>query len=84
MCMLERRLQILIDEARYRRLVRAARERNQSVSAVIRDAIDQALPSDLAKKQAALDALLTADPIPVPAAVDELKTELADARGRVA
>ena len=81
---MERRLQILIDEGRYRRLVRASRERNKSVSAIIRDAIDQALPSDLAKKKAALDALLAAEPVPVPSTVEELKAEIAEARGRVA
>ena len=82
MCMFERRLQILIDEARYRRLVRASRERKESVSAVIRDAIDQALPDDLAKKRAAADAILAADPIPVPATVEELKAELDELRAR--
>lgn len=54
------------------------------MSAIIRDAIDQALPSDLAKKNAALDALLAAEPVPVPSTVDELKAEIAEARGRVA
>ncbi len=80
--MLDRRLQILIDDARYRRLVRASRERNQSVSAIIRDAIDRALPSDAAKKRAALDALLAADPIPVPETVEELKAEIAEGHAR--
>lgn len=80
--MLDRRLQILIDDARYRRLVRASRERNQSVSAIIRDAIDRALPSDAGKKRAALDALLAADPIPVPETVEELKAEIAEGHAR--
>ncbi|MBA3365878.1 MAG: antitoxin [Actinobacteria bacterium] len=79
---MDRRLQILIDDARYRRLVRASRERNQSVSAIIRDAIDRALPSDAAKKRAALDALLAADPIPVPETVEELKAEIAEGHAR--
>lgn len=80
--MLERRLQILIDDARYRRLVRASRERNQSVSAIIRDAIDRALPGDAAKKRTALGALLAADPIPVPQTVEKLKVEIAEGRAR--
>lgn len=80
--MFERRLQILIDDARYRRLVRASRERNQSVSAIIRDAIDRFLPSDAAKKRAALDAILAADPIPVPERVEELKAEIAEGHAR--
>lgn len=82
MCMLERRLQVLIDDARYRRLVRASREQKKSVSAIIRDAIDFALPSDRAKKKAALDAILAADPIPVPGTVEELKAEIAEGRAR--
>jgi hypothetical protein len=80
MCMpMERRLQILIDEPRYRRLVARARERDTSVAAVIRDAIDQAVPDDLGKKRSAAKAILEADPMPVPETVEELKAEIADA-----
>jgi hypothetical protein len=82
MCVpLERRLQILIDEARYRRLVARARERDTSVSAVIREAIDVAIPDDLAKKRAAAKAILEAEPIPVPETVEELKAVLDEIRG---
>jgi hypothetical protein len=80
MCMFERRLQILIDEPRYRRLAAAARERRQSVSAVIRDAIDFALPADLARKRAAANAILAAEPMPVPDTIEELKAELDELR----
>ena len=80
MCMLDRRLQILIDDARYRRLEAVARERRLSVAAVIRDAIDAALPADLAKKGRAAAALLAAEPMPVPDTVDELKAELDESR----
>lgn len=80
MCMYQRRLQILIDESRYRRLASAARKRRQSVSATIRDAIDVAYPDDLAKKRAAADALLAAEPMPVPETVEELKAELDEIR----
>jgi hypothetical protein len=80
MCMLDRRLQILIDEERYRRLEAAARERRLSVAAVIRDAIDAALPADLGRKRAAAKAILAAEPMPVPATVDALKAELAEIR----
>jgi hypothetical protein len=79
---MERRLQILIDEPRYRRLVARARERDTSVAAVIRDAIDQAVPDDLAKKRSAAKAILEADPMPVPETVEELKAEIADAHDR--
>jgi hypothetical protein len=81
MHMLERRLQILLDDARYRRLTTAARERGTSVAAVVRDAIDLALPADLAKKRAALEAILAAEPMPVPD-VEELKREIAEGRSR--
>ncbi len=81
MLMLERRLQILLDDARYRRLSAAARERGTSVAAVVRDAIDLALPADQAKKRAAAKALLEAEPIPVPD-VEELKREIADGHSR--
>lgn len=79
MCMYERRLQILLDEARYRRVAARARERNTSVAAVIREAIDLALPADLAKKRAAAKAILEAEPIHVPD-VAELKAELDEIR----
>lgn len=81
MLMLERRLQILLDDGRYRRLAAAARERKTSVAAVVRDAIDQALPADLEKKRAAWEELMKADPIPVPETVEELKRELDEIRG---
>jgi hypothetical protein len=78
--MFDRRLQILIDDGRYRRLEAAARERRLSVAAVIRDAIDVALPADLGKKQTAAKALLAAEPMAVPETIDELKAELDELR----
>jgi hypothetical protein len=80
MLMLDRRLQILLDDARYRRLAATAQERGTSVAAVVRDAIDLALPADLAKKRAALEAILAAEPMPVPKTVEELKAELDELR----
>ena len=70
-----------LDEGRYRRLAAAARARKTSVAAVVRDAIDQALPVDLERKREAADALLAAEPIPVPETVEKLKREIHDARG---
>jgi hypothetical protein len=81
MHMLERRLQVLLDEGRYRRVTLAARQRKTSVAAVIRDAIDQALPVDLEQKRRAGDELLAAEPIPVPETIVELKAEIRAARG---
>ena len=82
MHVLERRLQILLDEPRYRRLAARARERKVSIASVVRDAIDEALPADLAKKKAAWEAIKRADPVPVPAAVEELRGELDEAHAR--
>lgn len=83
MCMaLERRLHLLLDEARYRRVAAAARRRQTSVAAVIRDAIDKALPDDADKKRAAADAILAAEPVPVPETVEELKAEIRAAHAR--
>jgi hypothetical protein len=79
MRMLDRRLQILLDEQRYRRLAEAARERKTSVAAVIREAIDVALPADEAEKRAAWKRILAAEPMPVPDP-DELKAELEELR----
>jgi predicted transcriptional regulator len=76
---LERRLTLRLDDERYRRVSAAARVRRTSLAAVIRDAIDAALPSDRARRQAAA-ALLAAEPMPVPATVEELKAELAEIR----
>jgi len=79
MCMLDRRLQILIDEERYRRVAAAAKERRVPIAVVIRDAIDAALPADLARKRAAARALLAAEPVAMPD-LEELKAELDELR----
>jgi hypothetical protein len=57
-----------------------ARERRLSIAAVIRDAIDVALPADLDKKRRAADALLAARPMSVPERVEDLKAELDEIR----
>lgn len=79
---LDRRLQILLDEPRYRRVAAAARARGTSVGAVIRAAIDEAVPADLEEKRAAWEAIKAAPPIPVPETVEELKREIRDSRLR--
>lgn len=80
MHMYERRLQILLDDGRYRRVAAAAKAQKTSVAAVIRDAIDLALPVDLARKREAARQILAAEPMPVPDP-DELKAELEEIRG---
>jgi hypothetical protein len=72
--MLDRRLQILIDERRYRRLQAEARERKTSIAAVIRDAIDQKFPAGSSKRTGAARAVLGAGLMSVPS-VEELREE---------
>lgn len=83
MCMsMTRRLQILLDEERHERLLRASRERRQSVGAVVRDAIDRALPGDEDRRRRAGRAILAAEPMDVPDDPAELRRELDEARSR--
>lgn len=81
MYMLTRRLQILIDEPRYRRLRAEARERKTSVAAVIRDAIDQVVPAADSRRGKAARAVLAAEPMPVPE-IEELRAERESAHAR--
>lgn len=63
--MLDRRTQILLDEERYSRLERAARESGRSVAAVIRDAIDAKLAhDDLAQRRRDAADWLLGRPLP--------------------
>jgi len=74
--MLSHRLQILLDEARYRRLAREAGRRHTSVAAVIRDAIDEALPgSHETRRRAAVAAILAAPAMAVPDDPGDLRRE---------
>ena len=75
MHMLTKRLQILLDEERFRRLAAEARERRTSVGALVRDAIDRVYPTTTARRRAAARAILAAPPIPA-LTIDELKAEL--------
>jgi len=81
MSMLTRRLQLLIDPDRYRRLEAAARERKTSVAEVVRDAIDTALPGVDAKRRRAAREILAAPPMPVPS-LEELRAELDELHSR--
>lgn len=64
MSTLTRRLQVLLDESRYARLEREAERSSRSVAAVVRDAIDLAVPGEMTREQAA-DILLDAPPMAV-------------------
>jgi Ribbon-helix-helix protein, copG family len=64
---LTRRLQVLVDEERYERLRREAERTGAPIGAIVRDAIDGALPAgrDPESVEAAARQLLEADPMPV-------------------
>lgn len=83
MCMsgFERRLQLLLDQARYERVSAAARARGVSVSAIIRDAIDRGLDLHPDVAIPALRVILEADQAHVPADPDDLVSELHEMRG---
>ncbi len=81
MHMLDHRLQILLDDDRYRKLTRAARQRGVSVAAVVREAIDR-IPADAEERRSAVDAILAAEPMTVPADPADLRRELDSAHDR--
>lgn len=80
MRMLTRRLQVLLDDRRYRRLHAEARARRASVGALVREAIDRTYPVSLERKRAALRAILSAAPIELPRDIKDLKAELNEIR----
>jgi len=75
------RLQLLLDDDRYRKVSTVARQRGTTVAAVIREAIDRGLRGPDEDRMAAGRRLLAADPMPVPD-LPELLAELDDLRGR--
>lgn len=79
--MLEKRLQVLLDERRYARLAAHAAERNVSIGAVVREAIDQVIPATSEERSAAARRILSADPMPVPDPAG-LREELEAVRAR--
>ncbi|HVM28582.1 MAG TPA: antitoxin [Mycobacteriales bacterium] len=78
---LDRRLQLLLDENRYRRVADLARQQGTSVAAVIRDAIDRGLPNPDRARSAAARQVLDAEPVDVPDII-ELRAELEELRAR--
>jgi len=81
MSMLDRRLQVLIDEDRWSRLEREAGRRGVSVAVLVREAIDERFPGNADERRTALQAILEADPMDVPDP-EELVDELEAIRGR--
>jgi hypothetical protein len=82
MCMLDHRVQILIDDARYQKVAREAKRRGVSIAAVIRDALDR-LPPDAEMRRAAVEAILAAESMRVPADAADLRRELDAAHDRL-
>lgn len=78
---LERRLQVLLDEDRHRRLAAVAAERGVSVATVVREAIDRGLPAADGRRRAAAQRVLEAADMPV-GDPDQLTAELDALRGR--
>lgn len=81
MLMLTRRLQVLVDDERIRRLDAEAARRGVPVSVLVREAIDAAFPTSHDERRRAARAILDADPMPVPDPA-ELRRELDAIRGR--
>jgi hypothetical protein len=80
MSMLDRRLQVLIDEERWSRLEGEARRRKVSVAVLVREMIDERYSGDSEARRAALQAVLDAEPMEVPD-LDGLRAELEAVRG---
>jgi hypothetical protein len=78
---LDHRLQILLDDERYRKVEREARRRRTSIAAVIRGALDR-LPAEVDARRTAIDAILAAEPMPLPIDPAQLRRELDDAHER--
>ena len=83
MCMryLERRVQLLLDEPRYRKVAGEARRRRVSVASVIREANDR-LPVEIQLRRTAIAEILAAEPMPLPTDPSELRRELDAAQER--
>jgi hypothetical protein len=66
MCMLDHRLQILLDDARYERISGVARERGVSVATVVREAIDRGVADPSDSRRSAGRRILEASDMAVP------------------
>lgn len=82
MLMLTRRLQILLDEDRFRRLEAEAARRRVAVAVVVRDALDVVYPATTDERAQAARLVLEAAPMPVPTDPAALRVELDTTRDR--
>jgi hypothetical protein len=78
---LTRRVPLLLDQDRYRKVAAQAEREGVSVAHVIRHAID-ALPDDRDRRRQAIDTILAAEPMPVPDDPVELRRETDRERSR--
>jgi hypothetical protein len=76
---LDRRVHLLLDDGRHRKVAIEAKRRQVSIAEVIRDAIDR-LPDDAGGRRVAVAVILAAEPMAVPADPAALRKELDDAR----
>ncbi len=76
MSMLSHRLQVLVASAQYHRLEQHARERGMSVGAVVREAIDRTIDTAPARRLDALERILAAPSVGLPADPADLEREL--------
>ena len=81
MRMLDHRVQILLDDDRYKKVAQEASARGVSMAAVIRDAIDQ-MPIAASQRKAAIAAILDAPAMPVSGDPADLRREREEARSR--
>jgi hypothetical protein len=82
MCMLDHRVQILLDDERYQKVAHEAKRRGVSIAAVVREALDR-LPAEAEVRRSAIDAIMAVEPMPVPADPAELRRELDVAHDRL-
>ena len=75
---LDRRVPVLLDRSRYRKVANEAARRGVSVAEVIRQAID-AMPMPAERRRAAIDEILAAPPMDVPDDPADLRRELDEA-----
>ncbi len=62
---LTRRLQVLLDEERFERLERQARDSGASIGLLVRRAIDEAYPPPSSDRRRAAEEFLASEPMPV-------------------
>jgi hypothetical protein len=83
MHMLQHRLQILLDEQRYRKLSANAERQGVSIAALVRAAIDNLPDPQAERRRRAIASFLAADPIPLPDDPADLRRELDEAHDRL-